>query len=81
MKVEEKMEKKIREILSEINEEAKSYNGENMIVDLGIDSHDIFNLVFELEQNFNIQIEPEQLRMNNFQSIKAIEKMIKEIMK
>lgn len=81
MKVEEKMEKQIRDILSKINEEAKSYNGENMIVDLGIDSHDIFNLVFELEQNFNIQIEPEQLRMNNFQSIKTIEKMIKEVLK
>ena len=73
------MEHKIRETLAEINPEFMNYDGDNMCVDLGIDSHDIFNLVMNLETAFGIEIEPLYLRMENFMSIRKIEAMIQEI--
>ncbi len=73
------MEQKIRETLAEINPEFMNYDGDNMCVDLGIDSHDIFNLVMNLETAFGIEIEPLYLRMENFMSIRKIEAMIQEI--
>lgn len=73
------MEQKIREVLVEINPEFMNYTGDNLCGDLGIDSHDIFNVVMNLETAFDIEIEPVYLRMENFMSIGKIEAMIREI--
>lgn len=73
------MEQKIREVLAEINPEFMNYNGDNLCGDMGIDSHDIFNVVMNLETAFDIEIEPVYLRMENFMSIGKIEAMIQEI--
>ena len=73
------MEQNIRETLADINPEFINYDLDNMCVDLGIDSHDIFNLVMNLETAFGIEIEPLYLRMENFMSIRKIEAMIQEI--
>ncbi len=73
------MEQKIREALAEINSEFMSYSGDNLCGDLGIDSHDIFNVVMSLETAFGIEIEPLYMRMENFMSIEKIEAMIQEI--
>lgn len=75
------MEQKIRSALAEINPEFMSYNGDNLCGDLGIDSHDIFNVVMILENAFGIEIEPLYMRMENFTSIGKIETMIQEIQK
>ena len=48
---------------------------------MGIDSHDIFNVVMNLEAAFDIEIAPVYMRMENFMSIAKIEKMIQEIQK
>lgn len=74
------MEQKIREALSELNPEFMSYNGDNLCGDLGIDSHDIFNVVMTLETAFGIEIEPLYMRMENFMSLAKIEAMIGEIL-
>ena len=73
------MEQKIREALAEINPEFMNYSGDNLCGDLGIDSHDIFNVVMNLETAFDIEIEPLYMRMENFMSIGKIEAMIQEI--
>lgn len=73
------MEQKIRETLAEINPKFMDYDGDNMCADLGIDSHDIFNVVVNLETAFGIEIEPIYMRMENFMSIGKIEAMIREI--
>lgn len=73
------MEQKIREALAEINPEFMNYTGDNLCGDLGIDSHDIFNVVMNLETAFDIEIEPVYLRMENFTSIGKIEAMVQEI--
>lgn len=74
------MEQKIREALAEINPGFMNYDGDNLCADLGIDSHDIFNVVMNLETAFDIEIEPVYMRMDNFMSIGKIEAMIQEIM-
>lgn len=73
------MEQKIREALAEINSEFMNYSGENLCGDLGIDSHDIFNVVMNLENAFDIEIEPVYMRMENFMSIEKIADMIAKI--
>ena len=73
------MEQKIREALAEINPEFMNYSGENLCGDLGIDSHDIFNVVMNLENAFDIEIEPVYMRMENFMSIEKIADMIAKI--
>lgn len=75
------MKDKIREALKEINPEFQNYNGSNLFEDLGIDSHDIFNVVVSLEEAFDIEIPPTCMRMENFESLDKIEAMIREIMK
>ena len=73
------MEQEIRNALAEINPGFKSYDGDNMCADLGIDTHDIFNVVVSLENAFGIEIDPLYMRMENFMSIAKIEAMIQEI--
>lgn len=74
------MEQKIREALAKINPEFMNYSGDNLCGDLGIDSHDIFNVVMNLEDAFGIEIEPVHMRMENFMSIEKIADMIEKIM-
>lgn len=74
------MIEKIREALKEINPEFQNYDGSNLFEDLGIDSHDIFNVVVSLEEAFDIEIPPIYMRMENFESLGKIEAMIREIM-
>lgn len=73
------MEQKVREALAEINSEFLHYDGDNLCGDMGIDSHDIFNVVMKLETAFGIEIEPLYMRMENFTSISKIAAMIQEI--
>lgn len=74
------MKEKIREALKGINSGFENYNGNNLFEDLGIDSHDIFNVVVSLEEAFDIEIPPIYMRMENFESLDKIEAMIREIM-
>lgn len=74
------MKDKIREALKGINPEFETYDGSNLFEDLGIDSHDIFNVVVSLEDAFDIEIPPIYMRMENFESLDKIEDMILEIM-
>lgn len=75
-----KMKDRIREALAAINPEFMNYNGNNLFGDLGIDSHDIFNVVMTLEEAFQIEISPVYMRKENFTSIDKIEEMIEEIL-
>ena len=72
------MEQKIREILCKANPEIESYEGEDIIGDMGIDSHDIFNIVIGISPQ-GIEINPIYLKVSNFTSLSRIEKMIREI--
>lgn len=73
------MKDEIRKALKGINPEFESYDGDNLFEDLGIDSHDIFNVVVSLEEAFGIEIPPIYMRMENFESLDKIEAMIREV--
>lgn len=51
----------------------------NNNMELQIDSHDIFNIIVELEGEFDIEIDPIMLKAENFKSIDTLEKMINNI--
>lgn len=74
------MEEKIRQALKGINPRFEDYMGTNLIEDLGIDSHDIFNVVISLEEAFGIEIPPTDMRMENFVSIDKIKDMLEKAM-
>lgn len=71
-----KLKQKIKEIIGKVNPEIYMYEGDNLVGDMGIDSHDIFNIVIDLEEEFDIEIEPIYLKSSNFSSLEKIEKMI-----
>lgn len=73
------MEKKIREVIARINPKALDCKGIDLIAEIGIDSHDIFNIVVELEEEFDIEIDPTFLKAENFISFSNIEKMINKL--
>lgn len=73
------MKEKIKQILCKVNPKVEAYEGEDLVKDMEIDSHDIFNIVVDLEEAFGIEISPIYLKMSNFTSVEKIEKMIQEI--
>lgn len=73
------MKEKIKQILCKVNPKVEAYEGEHLVKDMEIDSHDIFNIVVDLEEAFGIEISPIYLKMSNFTSVEKIEKMIQEI--
>lgn len=73
------MKQEILDILYEANEELEEYNGDDMIEDMVIDSHDIFNIVVELEDHFGIEISPELIVPDNFKNADTILKLVLSI--
>lgn len=73
------MREKVIEILCEINNEIK----DNLEVDLlaagFIDSFEIVNLVVELEEAFDMEIDPELVVPENFQTVDAIVELVENI--
>ncbi|CUU91827.1 hypothetical protein [Campylobacter hyointestinalis] len=69
----------IIEILKSLRSDVDFENGENLVSDGIITSFDILQIVMELEEKFDIQIEPQYIEPENFNSAKAIERMIVEL--
>lgn len=68
----------ILSILKGIREDSDFENSNNFIEDGLFDSFDIVNLSGELEENFGITIEAEDIIPENFISIISIEKLIEK---
>lgn len=60
------MEDKILEILDEINEDILTYDGENMYEEGVISSMDVVEIVSELEAEFDIEIDIDDIVAKNF---------------
>lgn len=71
----------ILSILKGIREDSDFENSNNFIEDGLFDSFDIVNLSGELEENFGITIEAEDIIPENFISIISIEKLIEKCRK
>nr|WP_321321168.1 acyl carrier protein [uncultured Campylobacter sp.] len=71
----------ITEILQTVRGDIDFTNATNLVSDGIITSFDILQIVMELEEKFDIEIEPQYIEPKNFNSAKAIEKMIIELKK
>ncbi|MBQ3419573.1 MAG: acyl carrier protein [Erysipelotrichaceae bacterium] len=73
------MKEKILEILDEINEDIRNYDGENIIADGLIDSLSIIDLVAELCDTFDVNISAKYIVEDNFKSVDAIVKLVESL--
>ena len=73
----EKLQKIIAEVLNVDTEEVTWDT--TFVDDLGADSLDIFQIVMGIEEEFDIEIGPEYLVPENFNSAEAMWKMIQKI--
>lgn len=70
---------KLLEILRSIKPEVDFKTNVNLIDDGSLDSLDIFAVILEIEKQFSIEVNPNQIDPENFQSIESIWTMIQEI--
>lgn len=73
------MEKKILEILGEINEQIPAYAGDNLFDTGLLDSLQVVDLVAELEDAFDIDIDAKYVIEDNFKSEEAIISLVKRL--
>jgi len=72
------MEERVIEAMASAIPEIEGYDGDNLIEDLGIDSHDIFNIIVALEDEFDIEIPPTNLKVARFSSVENIVELVKD---
>lgn len=69
----------IIEILQTVRNDIDFTNATKLVSDGIITSFDILQIVMELEEKFDIQIEPQYIEPENFNSAKAIKEMIEKL--
>lgn len=60
------MEKKVLDILGDINEELLTYTGSNMVNDDIVDSFELLSIISQLEDEFDIEINAKDVTEENF---------------
>lgn len=69
---------KLLTLLRNINEDV-DFASETELVDKGIfNSLDFVNIILAIEQNFGVEIDPDEIDPDNFQSVEAMWKMIQK---
>ena len=66
-------------ILKEINSDIDYINTENLISESILKSLEVLQIITELEDKFDIEITPDYMSEENFNSAKAMFKMIQEL--
>lgn len=75
----ENMKKQIGEILGQVKKEAEAHLESTSLISDGIlDSLDIMNLIMALEDEFDIEVDPEDVLSENFESIEAMFGLVKK---
>ena len=69
----------LMEILSELRPDVDFENETSLITDGILDSFDIIALVSELDEAFDIEIKPNNLVPENFNSVKAMMALIEQL--
>lgn len=77
-KKEMEIKEKVISILTEINPRISTAVDADLLEAGYIDSFEIVNIVMELEDCFEIDIEPEEILPENFKTIDSIVKLIKK---
>ena len=76
----ENIEAKVIEILSGVSEELVSYEGENMLKDGLINSLGFVNLLPDLEDEFDVEIDPSMLDAEHFGNKNKIIETVKSLL-
>lgn len=71
--------KEITEILQSVRDDIDFTSATNLVSDGIITSFDILQIVMKLEEEFDIEIEPQYIEPENFNSAKAIKEMIEKL--
>lgn len=73
----ENMKDLVKKALVEVNENTRDKLDSNTLISDGVlDSLDIMNLIIKLEEEFEIEIDPEDVLSENFESIDTIVALI-----
>ena len=70
---------KLKEILEELHPEIDFEKCKTLIDDEYLDSLDIVNLIVEISDAFDIEIPPQDIIAENFNSMEALQKMIERL--
>lgn len=70
------MKSRILEILTQSNPKISMIKEENLLEKGLINSFEITHIIMELENTFNIEIEPDQIIADNFQTIDSIVNLV-----
>lgn len=73
------MEERVIKSLKEISVDISENRGVNLLKSGLIDSYEIVNLVVELEDEFEIEIDPELVLPENFETLEAICNLVNKI--
>ncbi len=69
----------IREIIMKVKKSAEAkLDSDKLVSDGTLDSLDIMNLIMELESGFDIEIDPEDVLSENFESVDAIATLVEK---
>ena len=74
------MEQKILDILADVNDELLTYTGNNMVDDSIVNSFELISIISELEDEFGIEIDAEDVTEENFGNKDRIIALIRERM-
>lgn len=74
-------EEKIREIIKSVKPAIVKYTGSQFVSDGVLESIEIMEIVSEIEEIFNIVIEPQYIIPEYFESVKTLEQLITDVKK
>lgn len=73
------MRERILKVLIEANKEIENNPDANFLTEGLLDSFEIVNLVMDLEDEFEIEIDPEDVIPDNFDTLDAITMLIEKV--
>ena len=75
----ENIKERVSAVLVQVNKKAELHLDSTSLVSSGIlDSLDIMSLIMDLEREFEIEIEPEDVLSENFESVSAITALVEK---
>ncbi len=75
----ENMKERVSAVLVQVNKKAELHLDSTSLVSSGIlDSLDIMSLIMDLEREFEIEIDPEDVLSENFESVDAITALVEK---
>lgn len=78
----ENINNQIKDILVKVNKTVETnLDKSTLVTDGNLDSLDIMNIIMDLERKFDIEIEPEDVLSENFESVKAIAALVEKCKK